>query len=148
MSSSSSPAGDRQWRNSASEPTRPTAELLQEAQGDNELALENFFKLFAEFGRSRVVLREFVGIPHGYVPTTRIARMQPVPTRIQLGYLQPATWCFRKDWIAGRVHCRPYLYKDGTAAKNSVELELGISPDVWSPASELLNADGCSGSGE
>ena len=61
------------------------------ARGDNELALENFFKLFAEFGRFRVVLGEFVDIPTGHVPTTPFGSMQRVPTRIQLAYLEPGT---------------------------------------------------------
>jgi hypothetical protein len=107
-------------------------ELLHEAQGDNERALENFFKPFAEFGRFRVVLGEFVDIPDGHLPPTRIARMQPVPTRIQLAYLQPGTWFFLKEWIANRVRSRHrYLYEDEGAAKNSVESELGIRPDSW-----------------
>jgi hypothetical protein len=124
-------------------------ELLHEAWGDNELALENFFKLFAEFGRLRVVLGQFVDIPNGHLPPDRIARMQPVPTRIQLAYLQPGTWCFVKEWIADRVRCRrQYLYEDGRAAKNSVESELGIGPEAWSATTVLLRADRRGGSGE
>ena len=117
-------------------------ELLHEAQGDNELALENFFKLFAEFGRLRVVLGESVDIPHGHVPPSRIARMQPVPTRIQLAYLQPGTWCFVKEWIADRVRYRQYLYEDEKGVKKSVESALGIRPDMWAPAAVLRRADG------
>ena len=113
-------------------------EFLHEARGDNELALENFFTLFAEFGRFGVVLGEFVDIPHGHLPPDRHARMQPVPTRIQLAYLQPGAWCFVKEWIEDRVRSRQnYLYEDERAAKNSVESELGIRPDMWTATSVL-----------
>ncbi len=117
-------------------------ELLHEAQGDNELALGNFFNLFAEFGRFRVVLGEFVDIPRGHAPTTCVVRMQPVPTRIQFDYLQPGKWCFLKEWTADRVRYWNYLYDDGRAAKTSVESQFGITPDMWSPAATLRERDG------
>jgi hypothetical protein len=113
-------------------------EFLHEAGGDNEIALENFFKLFAEFGRFRVVLGEFVDIPRGHKWMTLV----PLATRIQLGYLHPGEWCFRREWIADRMRNTNHLYDDGRAAKNAVECEYEITPDMWSPASMLLEGDG------
>ena len=116
-------------------------ELLHQAQGDNELALDHFFKLFAEFGRYRSVLGEFVDIPRGHMGTTLAGLTHPMLKRIQLGFLEPAKWCFVKEWIADRVRYSNYLYDDDRAAKKAVESQYGLSPGGWLPASMLGDGD-------
>ena len=118
--------------------------FLEESNGDNEVALEAFFKLVAEFGQFRVVEGEFVDLPPGHARSKEfmkglheiLAKVcghdRPVPRRIQLVYLLPDEYCFLKSWQGDEVVIdHSSLYPDAATARKEVAFEFAVSSDEW-----------------
>jgi len=127
--------------------TRPGAwstgwayQLLQEAGGDTEVALDKFFNLISEFGSLREVEGEYVELGSGHQrPPNAIdeafvslgCSRRPVPTRIQLVYLRPGSCCYCRETFAAEPREQLFLFRDATAAKESLRIDLGVGPDGW-----------------
>ena len=117
--------------------------FLEAANGDNELALETFFKFVAKFGKFRVVEGEFVELPPGHGRSKEFMKglgettaellgyNRPGPTRVQLVYLRPGEYGFLRYWHGDKVTDQPTLYADAATARKGVEWQFGVSSDEW-----------------
>jgi hypothetical protein len=133
--------------------TRPGAwergwarQLLLETDGDNEIALDTFFKLAAEFGSLQEVEGEFVELDREYrrplnVHDAALARLgsspRAVPTLIQLIHLRPGHCCYIRETFGPSDLEHLILFRDVATAKNAVRLDLGVGLDKWSSRRSL-----------
>ncbi len=113
--------------------------FLREAGGDGKVALDNFLRLFAEFGRFQVVSARWSSLTFLKDVSRPQPRRKSIPTRIQLWVSKTGPpGASERYWDAylGRRYA-PGLSDDAEAMKKSIESEFGLSPDAWRPASAL-----------
>ncbi|MFI5454546.1 MAG: hypothetical protein ACHRXM_03760 [Isosphaerales bacterium] len=109
--------------------------LLDEANDDNDAALEKFFQLAGEFGELRSAAGESIDLPVGHQRSLDSIQFYrdnfPVPTRLQLVHLRPGDWCYLRYWYADKAVNQPSLYRDVSSALRVVESEFAITPNEW-----------------
>lgn len=104
-------------------------QLLDHARGDNELALNEFFKLTAEFGSLRPEYGESVRIDVGHeIPDLSIAKwlLARLPAQVQLVRLRPAELCYVRVSYFAKQPEDYFLYLDAATAKRLLLKHFGV----------------------
>lgn len=101
---------------------------------DNDEALERFFNLAAEFGSLRVVDGETLDLEPSHERSqayTSLNSKRPVPTRLQLMYLQPGEWCYVRSWYGAVPQDDRWLQASVAGVMNLVAWEYEIPETAW-----------------
>ncbi|MFZ4730673.1 MAG: hypothetical protein ACOYMQ_18690 [Pseudanabaena sp.] len=109
--------------------------LLHECNGDNDAALALFFELVAGFSRLTPRSGECLELPPNQRRSEDFMRLNsnhhPIPSRLQLVYLQPGDWCYLRYWYGEDTVNQWDLYANVETALKFVEWEFNIGSDKW-----------------
>jgi hypothetical protein len=108
--------------------------LLGESKDEAE-ALDRFFTLAAEFGKLRVVEGETLELAPGHERSRAYKALnkgtRPVPSRLQLMYLQPGEWCYLRSWYGEEPQDDRWLHSSPGGVLWRVEWEYDVAPEAW-----------------
>jgi hypothetical protein len=109
-------------------------QLLRECAGDNEVALDRFFKLVGEFGSFRPIEGEFVDVEPGNLVAEGAVKESfgpRLPARVRLIYLLPRDLCYARMTCLADQSTEYLLFSDAETAKTYLQAHFGVSLDGW-----------------